>query len=419
MKSIILLSALLFAGAASTSSPKAMYFNDFNSREECLEAAGALNREIAEEGITLLKNDGSLPFRGNEYVSVFGVRSDSLTGGSASVQESLKAAGFHVNPTLTTFYEEDSSSIGKERTDFNGTVKASMSTYSDAAFIVLSRAGGEGSDGLIVQGIGRSSTCLDDVSFVEFEFHFAGYVFLGLLDEGLHCFTQRSEPFSFIYDLSKLVAHVKLHGGGLAVKDQLFKLLMRLVQDGSAGSLINAAGFHADNAVFHDVHDADAVLAAQLVELADDIGNLHLLAVDGGGSAFFKSHGYIFGFIGRLFRSGAENQKMIIIGLVGRILKLQSFMTDVPQVAVTAVAGIRGEGKVDAMSLAVFDFRFTGIHGPLVASPGSDDFNVRSQSLDAELEADLVISLSGSAVADGDCAFLAGDFYQLLRYLFS
>ena len=146
MKSIILLSALLFAGAASTSSPKAMYFNDFNSREECLEAAGALNREIAEEGITLLKNDGSLPFRGNEYVSVFGVRSDSLTGGSASVQESLKAAGFHVNPTLTTFYEEDSSSIGKERTDFNGTVKASMSTYSDAAFIVLSRAGGEGSD---------------------------------------------------------------------------------------------------------------------------------------------------------------------------------------------------------------------------------------------------------------------------------
>ena len=41
--------------------------------------------------------------------------------------------------------------------------------------------------------------------------------------------------------------------------------LMGFHQDGSAGSLIDAAGLHADNTVLHDIHDADAVLAAQLV----------------------------------------------------------------------------------------------------------------------------------------------------------
>ena len=64
---------------------------------------------------------------------------------------------------------------------------------------------------------------------------------------------------------------------------------------------------------------------------------------------------------------------MLIVRLVGRILQLQSFMADVPQVTVTAVAAVCGEGKVNAVRLAVFDFGFTGIHGPLLISPGCDD----------------------------------------------
>ena len=44
-----------------------------------------------------------------------------------------------------------------------------------------------------------------------------------------------------------------------------------------------------------------------------------------------------------------------------------------------------------------------------------DDLQVGSQSLDAQLETDLVISLAGCAVADSDCAFLAGNLNQLLR----
>ena len=105
---------------------------------------------------------------------------------------------------------------------------------------------------------------------------------------------------------------------------------------------------------------------------------------------------------------------MVIVGLIGRIFKLQSLMADVPQVTVAAVAGICGEGKVNAMSFAVFDFGLTGIQRPFVISPGGDDFDIRSQGLDAEFKTDLVVPLAGSAVADGSSAFLPGDFHQLL-----
>ena len=50
------------------------------------------------------------------------------------------------------------------------------------------------------------------------------------------------------------------------------------------------------------------------------------------------------------------------------------------------------------MSLAVFDLRFTGVHVPLIASPGSDDLDIGGQSLDAQLETDLVVTLTGSTV---------------------
>ena len=90
-------------------------------------------------------------------------------------------------------------------------------------------------------------------------------------------------------------------------------------------------------------------------------------------------------------------------------------MADVPQVPVTAVAGIGREGKMDAVLLAVRDLILTGLHGPDIGhSPGSDDLQIRSQSLDTQLETNLVIALTGSAVADSDCVLFTGDFYQLL-----
>ncbi len=78
-------------------------------------------------------------------------------------------------------------------------------------------------------------------------------------------------------------------------------MLVCLHQDRSAGSLINAAGLHANDTVFYDINDADAVPAAQFVLLADDVGNLHLLAVDGGRNTFLEGHGHILALLRSFF----------------------------------------------------------------------------------------------------------------------
>ena len=164
VKSLLLFS-LLAVGAMTTSTQSqtlrssGKVYSDFDSYEDTLKAADELNKEIAEEGMILLKNDGTLPLHGNEMVSVFGVKSDSLIGGSAntgafdtdvketeSVGDALRKSGFKVNPTLESMYKDDSSTIGNEVTTFNGKVEGSLELYNDAAFIVISREGGEGSD---------------------------------------------------------------------------------------------------------------------------------------------------------------------------------------------------------------------------------------------------------------------------------
>ena len=104
---------------------------------------------------------------------------------------------------------------------------------------------------------------------------------------------------------------------------------------------------------------------------------------------------------------------MIEVRLVCRIFQFQTFMADMPKITVTAVRGICRERKVDSVSLAVFDFRFTGIHGPLVISPSSDNLDIGSKSLDTKLETNLVVTLTGSTVADCGSAFFSCDFYIL------
>ena len=88
-------------------------------------------------------------------------------------------------------------------------------------------------------------------------------------------------------------------------------------------------------------------------------------------------------------------------------------MADVPEVPVAAVAVACVERKINAVLFAVCDLIFPGLHGPQIGhSPGSNDLDIRSQSADAELKTDLVISFTGCAVADGDSAFFSGDLYQ-------
>ncbi len=151
------LAATLCFGTLTTASAGTLtdgkYFNDYSSYEEAEAAADELNKELSREGNVLLKNDGTLPLTGTEWVSVFGVASDNLTSvredssnASGTIAESLQLAGFNVNPALVRYYESIGTSIGNETTDFSREVENSLDVYNGAAVVVFCRTGGEGSD---------------------------------------------------------------------------------------------------------------------------------------------------------------------------------------------------------------------------------------------------------------------------------
>ncbi|MDD6301707.1 MAG: glycoside hydrolase family 3 C-terminal domain-containing protein [Bacillales bacterium] len=152
---------------------------DYLNRNEYIAAGSALNKQICEEGMVLLKNkDNVLPFDGVQKISVFGKSSTNLQyggGGSGAgsnrgevgvdLQQSLEAVGYEVNPSLTSFYKDNSKSgsgrkngnsgwtgvseatIGETPlANYDDELLASLDEYNDAAILLLARGGTEGAD---------------------------------------------------------------------------------------------------------------------------------------------------------------------------------------------------------------------------------------------------------------------------------
>ncbi len=130
--------------SAATSSPSAYggrYYSDFSSQEECVKAGEQFNKQLASEGIVLLKNDGTLPLSTGSKVSVLGIAQDCMVETSGSITQSLKDAGFQVNPTLESRYLNDNAShsqFGNE-TALNNTEKQSLRLYNDVGIVVIAR----------------------------------------------------------------------------------------------------------------------------------------------------------------------------------------------------------------------------------------------------------------------------------------
>src|SRR3546814_16092844 len=60
--------------------------------------------------------------------------------------------------------------------------------------------------------------------------------------------------------------------GGAAVEGDRLHRPMRAREDGAAGRLVDATALHADEVVLDEVEEADAVVAAQLVEAGEPRG---------------------------------------------------------------------------------------------------------------------------------------------------
>ena len=153
------------------------YKSDYATADEASAAAHDVTLRIAQEGITLLKNEGdALPLSQDALnVTVFGRRSvDTIFGGTgsgagdssqcANVVDALAEAGFNVNQTVADMYRNglESVPVANNAMDdpakqtyyigefpssyYSSDITSSYASYGDAAIVVLGRQGGEGID---------------------------------------------------------------------------------------------------------------------------------------------------------------------------------------------------------------------------------------------------------------------------------
>ena len=140
-----------------------------NEAKEATAASAEVTKTIEEEGIVLLKNNGSLPLK-DEKINVFGNGAANFTFGgtgpgsgdtsaNVSIYDGLKNAGFQVNEDLEQFTaeksiaREDKGMVGNDFAineipvkDYSDELLKDAKEFSDTAVVVISRSGGEGDD---------------------------------------------------------------------------------------------------------------------------------------------------------------------------------------------------------------------------------------------------------------------------------
>ncbi|MBQ6564500.1 MAG: glycoside hydrolase family 3 C-terminal domain-containing protein [Clostridia bacterium] len=172
------------------------YNPDYTNTDDLVKAHWAIGEQVGQEGAVLLKNNGALPMASGAKVTLFGMGSQypflgGVMGSSISTPDqvnlvnALTQKGFQVNPTMTAIYEAMGSVVTGEsqgwggKTPIYGLRPAGFSTpyapsepnpdtytksademgggadanyqdsfkeYGDAAIVVFSRPGSEGSD---------------------------------------------------------------------------------------------------------------------------------------------------------------------------------------------------------------------------------------------------------------------------------
>ena len=198
------------------------------------------------------------------------------------------------------------------------------------------------------------------------------------------------------------------------------------VEDGAAGGFVDAAAFHADEAVFHHVDAADAVATAEAVEQLHDaeggvegvtiplsggcdaegggeLGEFGVLEADG--VAFFEEDFDVFGFVRGVFGGDGEDVHVTHFGdgaIEPRVFQHAAFEADVEEVAVHRVGLLDGSGDGDAFFFGV------GNHFGAAGELGAEVFHA-PRGHDFEFEADLVVAFAGGAVGEGVAVFGAGD----------
>ena len=168
--------AIAMPTTAKSGGSNPQYFtSDYSSAAAVQEASAQLCREIEQEGMVLLRNNGdALPLAKGASVTLLGESAADLVYGGAgagsvdtstapNLRRAMEAAGFTVNPVLWDFYttgagasykKEVPSITGQGRFAANEAPQSaytqaefdSMAQYNDAAIVVIGRSGSESVD---------------------------------------------------------------------------------------------------------------------------------------------------------------------------------------------------------------------------------------------------------------------------------
>ena len=162
------------------------------------------------------------------------------------------------------------------------------------------------------------------------------------------------------------------------------------------------------------IYQADAVGAAQFVELEDDFLGGHLLPVQRDGHALFKRKGDVGGLIRRLLRGYAHLQNFIVFRFVGGVFQIQPLMGKVPEVFIFGIVCLPRD---IASGILLRDRRSRFPHRGLLMSHSRQGAMMGisgAKALMASSNRTWSLPLPVQPWADGVCAFRLGDLHQAL-----
>ena len=131
---------------------------------------------------------------------------------------------------------------------------------------MIKLTGCEGSQLLGVQREFGTAACVNQIALVETQAHFSGKGFLCARKESLQCLAKRCKPLALVKQRSEFLTQRALGLKRIPVQNQGFQTTLCLQQYRDRGNFVDAAGFHADHAVFHKIVNTDAVFTADFIQ---------------------------------------------------------------------------------------------------------------------------------------------------------
>jgi hypothetical protein len=238
---------------------------------------------------------------------------------------------------------------------------------------------------------------------------------LGGADRVLEELTLGGEVESVVEDLGVVVGdELVTESTDLTVEDESLKVDVSGTEDGKTGGLVASTGLESDETVLDDVDTSNSVAAGDSVgnqEEVEGLGNgLSVLVLKLDGKSLLELDGEVLGSVGGV--TGVDGELPHVLGsLHVGVLKDSGLVRAVGKVLVHGPGLRLGLGDGNTNLLGVLEEVGTSSEALVEDghAPGGDDLDVGLESVEGELETDLVVTLSGTSVGDGNTSLALGD----------